>query len=295
MSVLRKLSAFNGVVLLPLVLMISLTFLGCATSSSSASKVTVVSEVPITVTGASTAYAPLEILARAFEKKKGGVRVTMLPDNQTAGGIMGARERLVDIGSVTRAPTNDEIAGVLRYSEFARDGLFVATHPGVTNVTNLTTENLRAIYSGSIQNWKQLGGPDASIVVLDRPEDESAKTLLRQYVLGKDLAISPKAIVFQKEGDLITAMKETPFSIGALSLAYAISNNLSVNRIAVDGIVPSVDEIRAGRYKMVRSLGIVWIDDASPLAKEYKDFVLGNEGAKLLVEKGYAPSSTVSN
>ncbi|NES21752.1 MAG: hypothetical protein F6K41_23215 [Symploca sp. SIO3E6] len=138
----------------------------------------------IKVTGASTPYPAMKILAAAYGTNANNSDITFLPSSQSASGIAGVKSGLADIGTLTRKLKSGEDDGSLVYRELARDALVVATHPSVARVTNLSTEDLKAIYSGAVTNWQELGGPDAKIVVLDRPEDESAKRLLRQVMLA---------------------------------------------------------------------------------------------------------------
>lgn len=243
----------------------------------------------IRIVGAATPYPAMKLLASAYEKQASDTKIDFLESSQTAGGIAGVKEKLVDIGTVTREPKAEEVADELTYRKLAQDALLVATNPSVEGVSNLTTEDLRAIYSGQATNWQEFGGPDAAIVVLDRPEDESAKWLLRKYYLGPDLTISPDAIVLRDESDLAEATQTTPYAIGAFSLSKAISNNLPVNRIILDGVAPTPENLREGNYSMARTLGIVWYGTPSETTQEFIDFIFSEAGADVLLKAGFAP------
>ncbi len=177
------------------------------------------------------------------------------------------------------------------YKQLAKDGLVVATHESVKGVSNLTTQQLKAIYSGAVTNWQELGGPNEEIVVLDRPEDESGKRLLREHYLGKELKNAPKAAIMRYEPELINALQNTPYSIGTFSLAYAISNKLPVNRLSLNGIEPTPENIKSGKYKMVRSIGVVWGTKPLEATQEYLDFAFSEKGAEILNNSGFVPST----
>lgn len=265
--------------------------LGCARDTTGSKDITPTKTVAVRVAGAGSGYPALQALAEAFQTKNREVPITFLPSNQTTGAITGTKLGIADIGTVTRPPKPEEAEGRLHYKEFARDALLIATHPSVVGVTNLGIKDVRAIYSGDVRNWRELGGPDATIIVLDRPEDESAKMLLRQHILGAELVISPSAINLKQETELIGTLRDTPYSIGAFSLAYAATNGLAINRLSIEGIAPSVENVRVGQYRMVRSLGIIWTDEVPAAARSFRDFIFSNEGSKVLQQKGYAPSS----
>jgi phosphate transport system substrate-binding protein len=245
----------------------------------------------IKITGAGTVYQALQLLATAYEAKVKNTKVIFLPNNQSEGGITGLKNNLVDIGAVTRPLKPQEDNNQINYHEIAKDALLVATHPTVKGVTNLQTKDLKAIYSGAIKNWRDLGGPDAKIIVLDRPEDESAKKLLRQYYLGKDLKTTSKAVILQQEAELITALQDTPYSIGAFSLAYAVTKKLPANRLSLDGVAPTIANLQTDKYQMVRHLGIVFKDSSGETAKGFIDFALSKNGAEELLKFGFVPST----
>ncbi|MCU0566079.1 MAG: substrate-binding domain-containing protein [Oculatellaceae cyanobacterium Prado106] len=227
-----------------------------------------------------------KVLAAAYEAKTAGVKVELLPSSQTEGAIASVKTNLVDIGAVSRPLKPEEDEGQVQYREVVQDLLMVATHKSVTGVENLTTEQLKAIYSGAIQNWQEVGGPNAPIVVLDRPEDESAKKLLRKHYLGADLK-TDQAIVFKKESELIETLQNTPNSIGAFSLAYSIANQLPVHHLSLNSIAPTTESWAKKDYPMVRSLGIVWSKSPSTPTQSFIDFIFSPEAGTALKEAGY--------
>jgi len=243
----------------------------------------------IKISGSGSVYPALKSLVKTYETKNPQIKIDFLPPNQTEGGINGVKNNLVDIGLATRPLKPEEDNGKIAHREIAKDALLVATHPSVTGVKNLTTENLKAIYSGAIANWKQLGGPDAKIVLLDRPEDESAKKLLRKYYLGQDLKNSPSATILSQESELIAALQETPYAIGAFSLAYAIGNQLPVNQLSLNGITPTPENVLTDKYQMVRHINIISQKTPSSSTQGFIDFATSPEGKLILLKAGFAP------
>lgn len=248
-------------------------------------------EPEITVGGSGTAMRSLKLLAAAYASKTTAAPLNFLDSSQASAGIAGVKEGQLQIGTVTRSPKPEEVAAELEHREFAKDALLVATHPSVEGVTELSSDDLKAIYSGQETNWKAFGGPDADIVVLDRPEDESAKRLLRTHQLGDELPNAPTAVVLRKESELITAAQNTPFSIGAFSLANALSNEVPVNYLNINGVTPSVENITAGTYPMVRTLGIVWFGEPDASTQAFIDYVFSNQGAQVIENAGMSATS----
>ena len=244
---------------------------------------------PIKTGGSSSTVDFLQTLKSAYKSSSKTAQVIVLEPGQTENIIAGVKQGLIDMGSISRELKPEENDDALNFRKAAKDALVVAIHPSVKGVTDLTTEQLKAIYSGSLTNWKQLGGPDTEILLLDRPEDESAKRLLRKHYLGQDLPNSPNAIVLRKEGELIETLKNTPNSIGTFSLAYAISHNLSVNRLKLNGIAPTPENLKTGKYPMARTIGIIWGKNVSEATQAFVNYILSQPGSSALEKSGFAP------
>jgi phosphate transport system substrate-binding protein len=249
------------------------------------------SQVEVKIGGSSSSYTALESLGTAYRDQSQNFKMTMLPKGQSESAIAGVKAGLMNIAAISRTLKPEEKAADIQYTPMAQDGLLVATHKSVTGVRNLTTANLKAIYSGQVANWKALGGPDAEIVVLDRPEDESAKMLLRKHYLGKDLTNAPNAVVLKQEGELMTALENTPNAIGAFSYAQAMAKKMPVNHISLEGVAPTAENIAAGKYLMVRQLGLVTKTNPGPQTQSLLSFIQSTEGKKILQDQGFVTPS----
>lgn len=244
-------------------------------------------QTSIKVGGSSSALGLIKVLQSNYEATTKNVKITQLEPGQSENIIDGIKQRVVDLGAISKTLKPEENDGSLESREVVHDALLVATHPSVTGVKNLTTEDMKGIYSGSITNWKQLGGTDAKIVLLDRPEDESAKRLLRKHYLGNDLKSSQEAVILRKEGELIQTIQSTPYSIGAFSLANAISHKLSVNRLSLNGVEPTRENVKAGKYPMVRTISIVWHKNSSEANQALVKYISSPPGIKAMEESGF--------
>ena len=244
----------------------------------------------IKIVGSSSTYQATKILAKAYENKTVNVKFTFLPKSQSSSGIAGVRKGLVDIGTVSRTLKPEEDDSSVVYREFVKDALVVGIHRSVKGVRNLQTYQLKAIYSGRVTNWQDLGGSKGKIVVLDRPEDDSGKRLLREYYLGKELKNAPEVVIMRHEPELVNALNNTPHSIGTFSLAYALSNKLSVKRLSLNNVEATTKNVRIGKYKMVRELGIVYSKKPTSKTQGFVDFIFSKQGQEVLQQSGFVPS-----
>jgi phosphate transport system substrate-binding protein len=280
------------VTLAPMVISIALVAIPGCTSKTNSNAANTTQNAPqqlIKIGGSTSTYPIVQLLADAYIAKNQNTQVKFISPSQSEGAIAGVQQGLLDVASISKQFQSQDNDGTLEYREIAHDALVVATHPSVTGITNLSTDNLKAIYSGAVTNWQQLGGPDAKIILLDRPEDESAKRLLRKYYLGEQLQNSPEAVIMRQEPELIQVIESTPYTIGAFSLGYAISHKLPVNRLSLDGIAPTVENVELGKYQMVRSIGMVFKKTSSEATFGYINFANSPEGVQVLRQSGFVP------
>jgi phosphate transport system substrate-binding protein len=243
----------------------------------------------IKIGGSSSTVTVLKLLAKVYQSQNKTVKIEFISNNQSEGAIAALKSDIIDIAGSSHQLKLEEDNGKIQYREFAQDLLVVATNNSVKGVTNLSTKQLKAIYKGDITNWRELGGTDANIVVLDRPEDESAKKLLRKYYLGEEKTTT-KAVILNKEGELIETLQITPNSIGTFSLASSLINKLPVNHLSLNGVGPKTQNFASSQYQMVRHLGIIWEKAPSASAQGFIDFIFSSEGGKLLQNNGFIPA-----
>ncbi|MBD6617526.1 phosphate ABC transporter substrate-binding protein [Komarekiella sp. 'clone 1'] len=258
-------------------------------SSSVTSQADSQAQTIIKIGGSSSTVTVLKLLAQAYQSQHKTVTIEFISTSQSEGAIAALKNDIIDIASSSHKLKSEEENVKIQYRELAQDLLLVATHNSVKGVTNLSTKQLKSIYKGDITNWRELGGANADIIVLDRPEDESAKKLLRKYYLGEEKTTT-KAVILNKEGELIETLQSTPNSIGAFSLASSIINQSTVNRLSLNGVAPKVQNFTNGQYKMVRHIGILWDKAPSAATQGFIDFIFGSEGEKLLQKYSFVPA-----
>jgi len=242
---------------------------------------------PVRVSGSGTCMPLLRILTGEYADES--VEFVYLPGLHSGGGIKGVVNGDLEVGAVSRDLSEDETALGLRYTLLSRDGLVIATHSSV-DIPGLSTEQVRGIYRGDYSNWTELGGPDLPITILDRNEDESAKIVLRQFVLGKDLKITPKAVNLYYEPDMIDGLQSTVGAIGYFSLGYGLSQDVPVHYLSLDGVDPTVENIKNGSYKVVRPLGIVTAGDANESIQKFVQWSSSAAASALIEKRGFAPA-----
>ncbi len=242
----------------------------------------------VRVSGSGTCLPLMRVLTERYEQDHAELEFVYLPGLHSGGGIKGVASGDLELGAVSRSLNADENDLGLTYVQLADDGLVIAVHPSVT-IDELTSQQVRDIYSGKYDNWAQLGGPDLPMVILDRNEDESAKIILRQYVLGADMVVTDKAINLFYEPDMVEGLVKSPGAIGYFSLGLGLSDKVAVRYLKLDGVVASVEDIDNGSYPVIRPLGLVFAPSASSEIRDFAKWAVGDEAIALMRERGFAP------
>ncbi len=128
-------------------------------TSNNTTQAEVKTQQEIKLGGSSSTHTAIEILGNAYAVQNQNIKFTFLPKGQSGSGIVGVKKGLRDIAGVSRKLKPEEDDGSVIYRQLATDGLVVATHESVKGISNLTTQQLKAIYSGAVTNWQELGGP----------------------------------------------------------------------------------------------------------------------------------------
>jgi phosphate transport system substrate-binding protein len=200
-------------------------------------------------------------------------------------GIKQVCEGLIDIGNTGRAPTAEEISRCnLKVYKFAVDGIGVVVHPK-RKVDNISKENLKKVFAGQITTWKSLGGSQGLINVYTRDAESGTRKVFWSKGLEKG-KIADKANFVQSNAAMKTAIANDPQGIGYLSLGVADS---SVKLLAIDGVFPSNDKVKSGKYQIARGLYMNTRGEPNSLAKAFISYMLSPEGQALVRKHGFLP------
>jgi len=242
----------------------------------------------IRVAGSEDVYPLADILARQFERNTPGYRVVLSPPTLSRGGIAEAALGTADIGLVSRPLKPEEDRGNTTFLHLAQDIVVFATHPGV-GVRNLSRQQLVDIYAGRIVNWKEVGGPDAAITVLDLGDHVSLKMILRQQLFGTALVVTSSAVILNRTQDVLVSLNAIEHSIGYLSLGNATLEETEPNVLQVDGVTPTLNNLQHGRYTFVRPFGLLIGSSPSRSATLFVKFLTGEQARRHMELNGFLP------
>lgn len=160
--------------------------------------------------------------------------------------------------------------------------------PGI-NVTSLSQQEIINIFStGTISNWRQVGGPDLAIVPVVRPPTSGTRATFRKYILGGRDENSAHGRLLTT--DTSTAVRDTvahtPGAIGYLALSVL---NKSVQPLAIDGYTPTLSNIETGHYAFWSYEHMYTLGDNNVLASAFLDFMLTATIQQTAHDMGYIP------
>ena len=171
----------------------------------------------------------------------------------------------------------------------AKDGLSVYVHES-NPLTELSLEQLKAIFTGKVTSWKEVGGPDAKIIPYSRENSSGTYVFFKEHVLA-NADYSPRAQAMPGTAAVVNAVSKEKFGIGYGGAAY--SKGIKVLKIKKDdkaaGIAPNDATIKDGSYPLSRPLFFYTRTNPSAEIKAFTDWVLGAEGQGLATKVGYFP------
>jgi phosphate transport system substrate-binding protein len=233
----------------------------------------------ITESGSTTVQPLAEKLAGAFKAENPDTNI-VIQGGGSAVGIKAANDGTVDIGAASRELTASDPTLVKHL--LARDGIAIVVPPS-NPVTNLTKDQVIAIFVGNITNWSQVGGPDKGIDVVAREEGSGTRTAFQELVMGTAL-IKGDAILQPYNGAVKTAVSSDPQAIGFISFGYIDS---SVKALAINGVAATEPNAKNGTYPIVRPLYFLTKTQPTGIVKDFIDFCTGTDGQKIVAEEGY--------
>lgn len=247
----------------------------------------------LTVKGSDTMVILGQRWAEEFMKKTPASKV-QVTGGGSGTGLAALQNGTTDIAMSSRAMKDAEGKKLrARYNTtgveipVARDGVTFYVNSG-NPVTSLTIEQLRGIYLGDITNWKDVGGPDAPIVVYSRENSSGTYVFVKDTVLeGEDYTSSAQTL--PGTSAVVNAVSKEKNGIGYGGAAYAKGiKELNVKK-GNEEIAPSAENIKSGKYPLSRDLYFYLRNKPAGEIKAFLDFALSPEGQAIVTKVGYFP------
>lgn len=232
-----------------------------------------------------TAHIPvMKQAAQNIMKVNPKLRITVTGGGSGVG-VQKVGEGLVEIGNTGRALKATEIEkyGLVSFP-FAIDGVAVVVNPD-NNIAELSTEDLKKIYAGEIDNWKTLGGNDAKITIYAREDGSGTRDTFEELAIDKGVT-SPSANIINSNGAMKSAISQDVNSIGYVGIGHL---NDDIKGVILDGMVPSQENASSGNYTITRLLYMNTKGEPTGIVKSFIDYIFTEDGAEIIESAGYIP------
>lgn len=220
----------------------------------------------------------------------------------TGTGIASLINKTVDIANASRQMQPEELANAKKNGvqpiEFvvARDAIAVIVNPQ-NPVNQLTLQQISDIYSGKINNWKEVGGENRPIVRLSRETNSGThvyflETVLRMGIKGDMTLFSEDTLLLPSSEGITAEVKDNPNAIGYDGLGYVVPE-VKVISIAKDAdsayIQPSADSVNNKTYPIARDLYMYTNGEPQGAMKDYLDWIVTPDAQKIVTDLGFVP------
>lgn len=235
----------------------------------------------------STSMEPLcSLVSEAYMEKEQSVTVSNEYVGSTAG-IEALLAGTANIGTSSRnlTPTEKEQGAVENI--IAKDGIAVIVNPKVTGVNALSSAQIKGIFTGTLTNWKDVGGPDLPIIVIGQEAGSGTRAPF-EAILGIQ-GQAKYANELSGSGPVLARIADADGAIGYCSLAMV---NDSVTKVTIDGVAPTKEDIQNGSYTLTKDMVMATkgpIDSQAPEVKSFFDFIYSPDGQKLIEKVNLIP------
>lgn len=241
----------------------------------------------LTLAGSTTMTPLMSEIAQRFQKLHPAVQIEVRQGG-SGRGVSALRSGDADIGMVSRTLLDSERD--LYATSIARDGVALIVHKD-NPVQALSDQQLRDIYRGKLNNWRQLGGRDASLHALAASAVGGSTELITQYLqLPSDQIVAARRI--DPNAERMAAIVADPNAIIWLSLGEAersAAAGKAIKMLTVGGVVASSRNLRNGAYPIARPLNLVTRQAPSGLASSFIAFCVSSQITDLVQAFGFVP------
>ena len=294
---------FKGITLTIGALALATALAGCGNAqdtkngtSDNANDTAKTAEISGTVTAAgSTALQPLaEEAATEIQSVYPNLSVTV-QGGGSGTGVNQVAAGAVDIGN-SDVPSAEKLedktqASQLVDTEVAGIAFALVVNKDVT-VESLTLEQIQGIFSGKYTNWKEVGGKDLAINVINRPASSGTRATFEKTLMGGEKANDSIGTAQDSSGAVETSVNSTSGSISYLAMSYLVGDKKdSLKTLKINDVEPTTANVASKKYPFWAYEYMITKGEPKDAVKGFIDYISGEEFADKVTEMGYIPMS----
>lgn len=180
----------------------------------------------------------------------------------------------------------------LRQTPVAKEAFVFFVNTG-NPIESLTSDQIRSIYTGEYENWKEVGGEDKEIFAFQRPESSGSQQALQRFMGNRPIVEPTKEKVAAGMGMIIEQTAKYKNYNHAIGFSFRffseeVVQNGDIRHLAVDGVHPTIENIRSGSYPITSEFyAITRADHGHPHVDAFIDWILSEQGQQLVERTGY--------
>jgi phosphate transport system substrate-binding protein len=245
----------------------------------------------IVLGGAGSMIPATKELAQAFQARNPGVTVELISEDiGTTGAVKALASGKLTLALATRTLKPDEKAG-RQWRAIGRAPVVFAVNRKVS-INGLKESELCDLFAGKVPSWKDVGGSAGAITLLTRNEDDGTKEAVRKNLsCFRNLQESPDAAVLLRSTAMLSRLRWEAGTIGMTQLDAVEHSNGALKALTLEGVGPSLEAVRSGKYKLVEEYALLAQGEAQGAARRFIDFAVSAEGGKILAANGVIPAN----
>ncbi|MFM7456628.1 MAG: phosphate ABC transporter substrate-binding protein [Vulcanococcus sp.] len=238
----------------------------------------------ITLTGSSTVAPLVNEIGKQFERQNPGWRVDVQMGGSSRG-IADARSGSAMVGMVSRKLKPDESDLLVR--TIALDGVAMIVNTA-NPVKTLNDGQIKAIYTGKVRNWSEVGGKAAPITVVNKAEGRSTLELFLKHFKLEANQVKASVVIGDNQQGILTVSKD-PNAIGYVSIGtagYEAAHGAAIKLLPLEGVPATLAAVKDGRYPLSRPLNLVTKPKPPAAVQRFLDYA-GSAQVDGLIEKQF--------
>jgi phosphate transport system substrate-binding protein len=218
-------------------------------------------------------------------------------DSIAMGAGLGSSARLqavadgqIDIAMASHGVVADDLRRRgLEAHEIARTAVVFAVQSSVP-VPGLTRQQVCDIFTGTVTNWRDLGGPDLPVVPRMRPAAEvDAEVVVAGIACLRGLRYGLMVQMIERPDDMASALSATPGAIGVTSQTYVELSGASIRSLALDGVSPQAGNVASGEYSLTRRAILVTKAPSAGAVARFLAYTRSADGERVIRASGAVP------
>ena len=160
-------------------------------------------------------------------------------------------------------------------------------------ITNLTTGQIKDIYSGKITNWKDVGGKNEKIAAFQRNEGSGSQSMLKRFMGDTPIMDAPTEMVNDFMAGIIEKVADYKSKTNSIGFSFryyveGIIKNPDIKMISIDGAAPTSENIRNGSYPILTPIyAVTYKENQNGNVDKLLEWILSDEGQYIINESGY--------